>query len=296
MANSKSVPLKPCDDGAILIVEDEKFIRLVIRKSLEPLGLDILEAVDGVQAEKILQTRTDFRVVILDIMMPHQNGIQTLANMRENGNSVPVIMLTSVSGMELVSQALKLGISAYIKKPFEKEQFRLRVLQVIQGIKDEEGRKPGAFGTHHIKPTTLPISDMRGNRPYKILIIDPKVQFATILEDLLEFAFHKVSITLDFEEAVQISEIQQPDIILINLSHPEITKPRELANIFGPANARAVTLVGYLSEPGSEGEDLGENLVVSEVLNGFCRGPFCYKDLMESIRFAAGEKDNQTQD
>ena len=287
MANSNPMQQEPCLSGAILIVDDERFIRLVIRKSLEPLGLEILEAEDGLQAEKVLQTRTDIKVVILDILMPQQNGIQTLANIRENGISVPVIMLTSISGMDLVSQALKLGIAGYVKKPFEKEQFRLRVFNVIAGIKDKEGSKPGGFGTPHIKPTTLSASSTKEDRSHRILIVDPKVQFATILEDLLELSSHKVSVTLDFEEAVQISEIQKPDTILINLSWPEITKPRDLANFFGPGIDRPVTLVGYQSEPDSRGEDLGKALVASKNLNGFCSGPFGYRDLMETIRCAA---------
>jgi DNA-binding response OmpR family regulator len=117
---------------AILTVDDSRAVRTIVGKQVKELGFDVLEAEDGVQGlEQLEQTQVD--LVLLDVTMPNMDGPTMLQKMREQGNKTPVIMLTSESKRTIVSNAMKLGISDYILKPFKPEELRTKVLSVLQG-------------------------------------------------------------------------------------------------------------------------------------------------------------------
>jgi len=117
---------------AILTVDDSRAVRTIVGKQVKELGFDVLEAEDGVQGlEQLEQTQVD--LVLLDVTMPNMDGPTMLQKMRESGNKTPVIMLTSESKRTIVSNAMKLGISDYILKPFKPEELRTKVLSVLQG-------------------------------------------------------------------------------------------------------------------------------------------------------------------
>jgi DNA-binding response OmpR family regulator len=117
---------------AILTVDDSRAVRTIVGKQVKELGFEVLEAEDGVQGlEQLEQTQVD--LVLLDVTMPNMDGPTMLQKMRENGNKTPVIMLTSESKRTIVSNAMKLGISDYILKPFKPEELRGKVLSVLQG-------------------------------------------------------------------------------------------------------------------------------------------------------------------
>jgi two-component system, cell cycle response regulator len=115
----------------ILTVDDSRAVRNIVGKQLKVLGYEILEAPDGNQAlEQLQATRVD--LVLLDVNMPELDGPTMLRKLRQRGDQTPVIMLTSESERSIVMDAMALGISDYILKPFKPEELREKVLSVLQ--------------------------------------------------------------------------------------------------------------------------------------------------------------------
>ncbi len=101
----------------IAIADDEPLIRLDLKELLGELGYSVVaEAGDGREAwTRIEETRPD--VVILDIKMPSLSGIDLAQKLKER---YPVILLTAYSEINLVKQAQRAGVMAYLTKPFKK--------------------------------------------------------------------------------------------------------------------------------------------------------------------------------
>jgi CheY-like chemotaxis protein len=102
----------------ILVIDDEDNIRFVIRLILETVGHQVMEAQDGQAALELLKTHAEvFDVIVLDLRMPHMDGIQFLSAQR-GGVSAPVIVLTA--HREMIPKTFIHQISSYLSKPFRK--------------------------------------------------------------------------------------------------------------------------------------------------------------------------------
>jgi two-component system, response regulator PdtaR len=101
----------------ILIAEDETIIRLDLRKILERAGFEVCaEARDGEEAVALAGSeRPD--LAILDVKMPHLDGIEAARRILE-GSPIPIVMLTAYGQEELVSRAVEAGVFGYLVKPF----------------------------------------------------------------------------------------------------------------------------------------------------------------------------------
>jgi len=117
--------------GRILIVEDEKSMREVLKILLEEEGYDTTSAADGLQAiEKIQQDIFD--LVITDIKMPRADGFEVLRKVREISPSSIVIMITAFGTTESTIEAMKLGAYDYIHKPFKIDEIRLIINKAFE--------------------------------------------------------------------------------------------------------------------------------------------------------------------
>lgn len=101
----------------ILVVDDERAIRLAIRTALQREGMVVTEASDGRDALQLLQNQ-QFQLVILDVMMEDVGGYQVLQTMRANGDHTPVMMLSGKSDDMDQVLGLGMGADAYLSKPF----------------------------------------------------------------------------------------------------------------------------------------------------------------------------------
>ena len=113
----------------ILVVDDEKLIRMVINEYLSNANYDVYEAVDGEQALDILK-REKFDLLILDVMMPKMDGFTLLQELPKSMH-IPTIVL-SARGEEFDKlQGFDLGIDDYITKPFSPKELLARVNAVL---------------------------------------------------------------------------------------------------------------------------------------------------------------------
>ncbi len=131
----------------ILIVDDDKNIREVVKLYLRKEGYEITEAADGkIGADLFFGKQYD--LVLLDIMMPVQDGIETMKQIRAKSN-VPVIMLTAKGETFDKVLALELGADDYIVKPFDPKELVARVKAVIRRSTQEE--KSDILEYHNLK-------------------------------------------------------------------------------------------------------------------------------------------------
>ena len=126
----------------ILLVDDEKLIRDVVREYLELDGFLIDEADDGVEAVA-MALKNDYNLIIMDIMMPKKDGYQAVREIRKE-KDIPVLML-SARGEEFDKLlGFELGIDDYVTKPFSPKELVARVKAIIKrneksGVKLEFG-------------------------------------------------------------------------------------------------------------------------------------------------------------
>lgn len=118
----------------ILVVDDEKLIRDVVREYLEVESYEVVEASDGDKVNDIL-SKDSIDLIIMDIMMPHKDGFQTVKELRKNYN-VPIIML-SARGEEYDKLiGFDLGIDDYVTKPFSPKELVARVKAILKRKKE----------------------------------------------------------------------------------------------------------------------------------------------------------------
>jgi two-component system chemotaxis response regulator CheY len=103
--------------ATILIVDDDAFVRSLLKDVLEGRGHALLEAEDGREALELLGERVP-QLVLLDLFMPRLSGMEALAMMRERWPSARVLVISSLDSERLVAQAMEAGASGYITKPF----------------------------------------------------------------------------------------------------------------------------------------------------------------------------------
>ena len=117
--------------GKVLVIDDNpKFLE----DSLPLYGYEVESAVDGLKAMKTLSKKTDFDIILLDVMMPKMNGWDVLKEIRDNENTkqIPIIMTTAISEEQKIVKGLKMGADDYIVKPFVLSTLLARIEAVMR--------------------------------------------------------------------------------------------------------------------------------------------------------------------
>jgi two-component system, OmpR family, response regulator MprA len=114
----------------ILVVDDERAVRESLRRALELQGYEVELASDGAEALERLAADGQPDAVVLDILMPGIDGLEVCRQIRQRGNSVPVLMLTARDAVGDRVEGLDAGADDYLVKPFALEELlaRLRAL------------------------------------------------------------------------------------------------------------------------------------------------------------------------
>jgi len=139
LALARKIKKIPMRDKPILIVDDEKNIRLTLSRSLEVLGVETDSAEDGKEALVKLREK-EFGLILLDIRMPGVDGMEVFRQVRESRPDIRIIILTAYGTIELAVEAMKLGAVDFIQKPFVPEQIRERVARVMSREKSRQSK------------------------------------------------------------------------------------------------------------------------------------------------------------
>jgi len=125
----------------ILLVDDDPFLQCLYRKTLEHEGFHLLTVNDGQAAiEKLTELQPD--LVILDLGLPNMQGHEVLRSLRESGNSVPVVVLSSRDDEAGKVRAFDLGADDYVTKPFGMNELLARVRAALRHRLQAQGEKP----------------------------------------------------------------------------------------------------------------------------------------------------------
>lgn len=119
----------------VLIVDDSAAIRKILHRVLGQASIPItgiFEAGDGAQAVEILH-QNQIGLILSDINMPVMDGLQLLRHVRASTDwkSIPVIMVTVEGSYKQVMEAVQLGASGYVRKPFTPDQIKEKLAGVV---------------------------------------------------------------------------------------------------------------------------------------------------------------------
>jgi DNA-binding response OmpR family regulator len=110
----------------ILLIEDSKKAADAIAKGLRSEGYAVDIASDGIVGEQLARIN-DNDIIILDLMLPRQDGLTTCRNLRKQGNLTPIIMLTALSDVDNKIKGLDSGADDYLPKPFHLGELLARI-------------------------------------------------------------------------------------------------------------------------------------------------------------------------
>lgn len=114
----------------VLIVDDEKNIRLTLVQCLEPFGFVIDLAVNGEEALQKIQAKK-YAIVLLDLKMPGMSGMEVLRRISEQWSDIKVIVITAHGSIETAVESMKLGAVDFVQKPFAPGEIRDLIQQVL---------------------------------------------------------------------------------------------------------------------------------------------------------------------
>lgn len=115
----------------IAVIEDDESVRRSLVLNLEIEGFRVVTAGDGEEGIELVKTsRPD--IIIMDVMMPKKDGLQTCRDLRKEGNSTPIILLTARNGEVDKVLGLDLGADDYLAKPFGIRELAARVRALLR--------------------------------------------------------------------------------------------------------------------------------------------------------------------
>ncbi len=117
------------ETARVLIVEDDRSVREAVERALKFEGYEVMTARDGAEGlSVVMNDRPD--VIVLDVMMPHVDGLEACRRIRARGDSTPILMLTARESVSDRVAGLDAGADDYLVKPFALEELlaRLRAL------------------------------------------------------------------------------------------------------------------------------------------------------------------------
>lgn len=117
----------------VLVAEDSTPNRNILSHLLNKLGFEVIEAKNGKEAKDLLKYHTDVKIIISDIMMPEENGIDVLefARGHDTLKDVPFLLVTAVSEKEYIIKAKEFNVTGYILKPISFDKLTSKLKEVF---------------------------------------------------------------------------------------------------------------------------------------------------------------------
>ncbi|MFS4581747.1 response regulator [Phaeobacter sp. C3_T13_0] len=136
-------------DSHLLIVDDDERIRGLLKKFLMRAGFLVTAARDAAHARRVL-SGLDFDLIVLDVMMPGEDGISLTRSLRET-LSTPILLLTAKGETDDRIEGLEAGADDYLSKPFEPKELLLRINAILRRM-PEPTAKDAAPKVLHLGP------------------------------------------------------------------------------------------------------------------------------------------------
>jgi two-component system copper resistance phosphate regulon response regulator CusR len=148
----------------ILLVEDDKQLRTAVTRGLREAGYTVDQAANGSQAEATA-ARGTYDAIVLDVLLPGQDGVAVCRALRAAGNDVPILMLTALDAVEYRIKGLDAGADDYLTKPFDFGELLAR----LRALTRRHGDKPlGDVQVGDLVIDTRAMSVRRGGRSIEL--------------------------------------------------------------------------------------------------------------------------------
>ena len=197
---------------SVLIVDDEKNIRLTLSQSLESLELETDTAVNGEEALDKLKEK-GFGLILLDLNMPGMDGMEVLRRVREIRPDIRVIIITAYGTIESAVEAMKLGAVDFIRKPFAPEEIRKLVSQVMD--REQLDEQKVADYASYVELAKRCIGDHRFDAAVehvrKAISLDPsRPEAFNFLGALLEIRGDRLEAQKNYRVAIELDPTYKP--------------------------------------------------------------------------------------
>ena len=186
----------------VLIVDDDSVVVETLEDALKRKGYEeVITANSGEEAFQLVKKEKP-DLILLDIVMPRMNGVETLKEIRKIAPHLEVIMLTGLGSTELEHEARKMGVSDFLYKELTLEIFMKTLAKVLR--EREEKKKP------------------REGKELGILVIDDDSQVRDLLRDFLSGEGYEVYLASNGIGGLSKVKSKKPDMVLIDINMPEM--------------------------------------------------------------------------
>jgi two-component system cell cycle sensor histidine kinase/response regulator CckA len=118
--------------GTVLVVDDERTVRMVAERGLQSMGLTVVLAENGREGLARFSEQPDlFAAVVLDLTMPHIDGVEAYREIRKLKPTIPVLLMSGFNEQEAISQLTGEGVAGFLQKPFGIEELKETVRQLL---------------------------------------------------------------------------------------------------------------------------------------------------------------------
>lgn len=231
----------------ILVVDDDLRLRALLERYLKEQGFYVRSAADGEQMDRLL-AREMFHLIVLDLMLPGEDGLSICKRLRAEENHIPIVMLTAKGDEVDRIIGLELGADDYLPKPFNPRELLARIKAVLRRQKMEVPGAPAqedgviSFGeftlnlaTREMKRNGIPVPLTSGEfAVLKVLVSHPRQPLSR--DKLMHLAKGREYSALERSIDVQVSRLRR-------LIEPDPSQPRYIQTVWG---------VGYVFVPDSE--------------------------------------------
>ncbi|KFI13178.1 chemotaxis protein CheY [Vibrio sp. B183] len=173
----------------ILVVEDNEELQGILADFLEVKEAEVDFASNGLLGLN-LALKHEFDAIILDVMMPKKDGMQVAKELRENGITTPILMLTALNGQQDLLAGFESGVDDFVSKPFQFPELEVRLISLIKRYKGNVTRTRLNYGdlsieekTHRV--TRLGIELDLTPATYQILLMLVKAKGEVVSRDSL---------------------------------------------------------------------------------------------------------------
>jgi CheY-like chemotaxis protein len=259
----------------ILIIEDNEFLGEIVLNKLLKSGYDVKLAEDGeLGLKEIRESAPD--LVLLDIVLPKMNGYEVLeaCQQDEKLSEIPIVVVSNSGEPVEIERVLQLGAKDYlVKANFDPDE----VLQMVARVlgKGEEKK-----ADEKVKVET-PVVSTKENEEPKILVVEDDDFLRDLMAIKLSKKIHSIFYASDGEKAIELTQKEKPDLILLDLILPGMGGFEVLEKIKSDPSVRDIPVIILSNLGGEEKIEKGRELGAEDFL---VKANFSIDEIIDKMR------------
>ena len=215
----------------ILVIDDDTRLRKLLQKYLSENGFRVFAAANTAEADEMMAWYV-FDLLVVDVMMPNESGIEFTKRLRAGGKTVPVLILTAMGQADNRIAGLESGADDYLPKPFEPRELLLRINSILRRVMSKPPEKQKAeikFGVHRYDLDEHVL--YRGEEKIRLPVAE-----AALLQLLVERAGQEISRDDLARQTGNETNLRTIDVQITRLRRkiePDASTPRYIQTIRG---------------------------------------------------------------